>query len=91
MYRLGPNDGCYPHEVLQRCRQGLALGMYVNGNTTNVSSLDRIFITEDDISREKGDIAEHAYVPECFGIHNRVVRVAFGTGRQHVCMWYAGI
>ena len=44
--------------------------MYVNGNTTNVSGLDRIFIMEDDISREKGDITEHTHVLECFGIHN---------------------
>jgi len=85
------NDGCCPHKVLQHCRQGLALGMYVNGNTAKVSGLDRIFVTEDNVSREKGDVAEHAHVLECFGIHNPVVRAAFRTGCRHVCMWYAGI
>ena len=85
------NDGCCLHEVLQRRRRGLALSMYANGNTANVSGLDRIFVTEDDVSREKGDVAEHAHVLECFGIHNPVVRAAFGTGCGHVCTWYAGI
>jgi len=44
------------YEVLQCHRQGFALSMYVNGNSANVSGLDRIFVMEDDVSREKGDI-----------------------------------
>ena len=37
--------------------------MYANRNAANVSGLDRAFVTEDDVSRENGDIAGHAHVP----------------------------
>jgi len=63
MCRLSRGDGCCPHEVLQRHRRGLALGMYANRNAANVSGLDRAFVTEDDVSRENGDITGHAHVP----------------------------
>ena len=65
MHRLGRGDDRCPHKVLQRCRRGLSIGVYANGNAAaaNVSGLDRAFVTEDDVSREKGDIAGHAHVP----------------------------
>ena len=53
--------------------------MYVNRNAANISGMDRAFVTEDDISREKRDIAGHAHVPGAseFTIPSSV---AFGTG-----------
>jgi len=58
-----------------------------------VSGLDRAFVTEDGVSRGKGDIAEHAHVPECFGTHNQVVRAAPRTGRDlcHEGMFAGGV
>ena len=38
--------------------------------------LSALLSSEDVVSRGKGDIAEHAHVPECFGTHNQVVRAA---------------
>jgi hypothetical protein len=58
--------------------------MYANRNAANVSSIDRAFVTKDDISREKGDIAGHAYVPGAS--ESRIPSsVAFGT--EHVLCW----
>lgn len=37
--------------------------MYTNRNTANVSSVDKGFVMEDDINRERGYIAENAHVP----------------------------
>jgi hypothetical protein len=57
--------------------------MYVNGNAANINGLDT-FVTEDDVSREKGgDIARHTHVLAWFGIHN-LVRSVFGP-RHDLC------
>ena len=44
--------------------------MYANGNAADVSGLDRASVSKVGVSREKGDIAEHAHVTECFRIDN---------------------
>ena len=67
MRQLSRGDGRCPHNVLQRHRQGLSLNMYANGNAAKVKSLDRAFLTEDDVNRKKGDIAGHAHVQAWFG------------------------
>ena len=41
--------------------------MYANGNAAKVKSLDRAFLTEDDVNRKKGDIAGHTHVQAWFG------------------------
>ena len=44
--------------------------------------LSALLSSEDVVSRGKGDIAEHAHVPECFRTHNQVIRAAPRTGRD---------
>jgi hypothetical protein len=63
--------------------------MYVNGNAINVNSLNRAFIIEDDVNREKRDIMRHTHVPAWFGIYNPV-RAVFGTGCNLCHKMFAG-
>ena len=54
MRRLSRGDGRCSHKLLQRRRQGLSIGVYVNRNATRVSGLDRAFVTEYDVRGKRG-------------------------------------